>query len=313
MKHFEYMQASSAKEAAKNASKGDAMVIAGGVDLLGTLKDEILPHYPSVVVDLKTIPGLDEIKEDNGVFSIGALTKLAAIVDHEGIKKSCTALNSACERTASPTIRHMSTLGGNICQMHRCWYFRVPDMRFNCIRKGGKQCPAMIGDNRYHSIYGDQNGCYAASPHDTAPALIALGATIVTTKRKIPVEEFFEANGVKSHVLEDGEVVTEILVPKAKKSCYQKFALRKSIDFPIVNCAAAIGEDDTVKIALGGVYPSPFRVTAAEEKVAKGINEQSAVAAADAAVADCKPLSKNEYKVEVTRAMVRRALLGLLD
>ena len=311
MKHFIHMQASSADEAAKNASDGTAMFIAGGTDLLGTLKDNILPDYPATVIDLKTIEGMNGIEDAGDYVAIGALAKLADVAESELVQSNCAALAEACSRAASPTIRHMGTLGGNICQMHRCWYFRVPDDRFHCRRKGGNYCPAQIGDNRYHSIYGNQDGCYAASAHDTAPALIALGATIVTTDREVAAEEFFKANGVRSTVLEDGEVVTEIRVPKAAKSAFQKFALRKSIDFPIVNCAVAQGSDGTVKVALGGVYPAPLRVAAAEAEVAGGISESSAQAAGDAAVADCTPLAKNAYKVEIARTLVKRTLLEI--
>lgn len=311
MKHFKHMQASSAKEAASATEKGTAMVMAGGTDLLGTLKDEILPEYPETVVDLKTIPGMDGISEDGDAVVIGALAKLANVAESETVRANCAALAEACARAASPTIRHMGTIGGNVCQMHRCWYFRVPDDRFHCRRKGGEYCPARIGDNRYHSIFGDQDGCYAVSSHDSAPALVALGAIVKTTKRDVPAEEFFKANGSRSNVLEDGEVVTEFRVPKAAKSAFLKFALRKSIDFPVVNCAAAQLADGSVRVVLGGVYPAPVRSTAAEAEVAGGIGESSAAKAGDAAVADCKPLAKNEYKVEIARTLVKRTLLGL--
>lgn len=312
MKQFNHMQASSAKEAASNIAKGTAMVIAGGTDLIGTLKDEILPTYPSLIVDLKTIGGMAEIKDGTDTITIGALAKLADVADNEAVRSGCAALAVAASRVASPTIRNMGTIGGNICQMHRCWYFRAPDNRFYCLRKGGNYCPARIGDNRYHSIYGPQNGCYAVSSHDTAPALIALGATIVTTAQEIPAEQFFAANGIRSNVLKDGEVVTEIKVPKTKESAFEKFALRKAIDFPLVNCAAAYAADGSVRIVLGGVYPAPIRITAAEAKVANGVTEQSAGEAADAAVADCQPLPRNAYKVEIARTMVKRTLLELL-
>lgn len=311
MKHFKHMQASSAKEAASTAASSNAMLIAGGTDLLGTLKDEILPTYPDMVVDLKTIEGMGGITEDGDVVRIGALAKLADVAENEAVKSGCAALAEACARVASPTIRHMGTIGGNACQMHRCWYFRVPDDRFHCKRKGGNYCPARIGDNRYHSIYGEQDGCYAVSSHDTAPALVALGATIKTTKRDVPAEEFFRANGVRSNILEDDEVVVEFVVPKAQKSAFQKFALRKSIDFPLVNCAAALVADGSTRVVLGGVYPMPVRSMEAEQAVAGGVSESSAAQAGDAAVASCKPLAKNEYKVEIARTLVKRTLLEL--
>lgn len=312
MKHFKHMQASWAKEAASATEKGTAVVMDGGTDLLGTLKDEILPTYPETVVDLKAAAGMDGISEDGDVVVIGALAKLAAVAESDAVREGCAALAEACARAASPTIRHMGTIGGNVCQMHRCWYFRVPDDRFHCRRKGGDWCPARIGDNRYHSIFGDQDGCYAASSHDTAPALVALGASVKTTKREVPAEEFFRANGVRSNVLEDGEVVTDIRVPKAAKSAFLKFALRKSIDFPVVNCAAAQLADGSVRVALGGVYPAPVRSTAAEAAVAGGVSADSAARAADAAVEDCKPLAKNAYKVEIARTLVKRTLSELV-
>ena len=256
MKHFKHMQATSADQAAKEAASGKAWVMAGGTDLLGTLKDEIFPEYPETVIDLKTIEGMDAIEEDGDALRIGALAKLSDVAENELVKTYAAALAQAAGRVASPTIRHMGTIGGNVCQMHRCWYFRVPDDRFHCRRKGGATCPARIGDNRYHSIFGDDNGCFAVSSHDTAPALVALGATVVTTKREVPAEEFFGAHGHRSNVLEDGEVVKEFRVPKAEKSAFQKFALRKSIDFPVVNCAVAATGGET-RVVLGGVHPAP--------------------------------------------------------
>lgn len=308
MKHFKHMQASSAEQAASEAANGTAWVIAGGTDLLGTLKDEIFPEYPETIIDLKTIPDMDSITDEGDALCIGALAKLSDVAENDLVKEHCTALAQAASRAASPTIRHMGTLGGNVCQMHRCWYFRVPDDRFHCKRKGGETCPARIGDNRYHSIFGDDNDCFAASSHDTAPALVALGATVVTTNREVPAEEFFAANGHRSNVLEDGEVVTEFVVPKAPKSAFQKFALRKSIDFPVVNCAVAQTDAGETRVVLGGVYPAPWRSTEAEAEVAGGITPESAEAAGEAAVSVAKPLGKNAYKVDIARTLVKRTL-----
>lgn len=307
MKHFKHMQATSADQAAKEAASGKAWVMAGGTDLLGTLKDEIFPEYPETVIDLKTIEGMDAIEEDGDALRIGALAKLSDVAENELVKTYAAALAQAAGRVASPTIRHMGTIGGNVCQMHRCWYFRVPDDRFHCRRKGGATCPARIGDNRYHSIFGDDNGCFAVSSHDTAPALGALGATVVTTKREVPAEEFFGAHGHRSNVLEDGEVVKEFRVPKAEKSAFQKFALRKSIDFPVVNCAVAATGGET-RVVLGGVHPAPWRSKEAEEAVAAGVTADSAAKAGEAAVSVAKPLGKNAYKVDIARTLVKRTL-----
>ena len=307
MKHFKHMQATSADQAAKEAASGKAWVMAGGTDLLGTLKDEIFPEYPETVIDLKTIEGMDAIEEDGDALRIGALAKLSDVAENELVKTYAAALAQAAGRVASPTIRHMGTIGGNVCQMHRCWYFRVPDDRFHCRRKGGATCPARIGDNRYHSIFGDDNGCFAVSSHDTAPALVALGATVVTTKREVPAEEFFGAHGHRSNVLEDGEVVKEFRVPKAEKSAFQKFALRKSIDFPVVNCAVAATGGET-RVVLGGVHPAPWRSKEAEEAVAAGVTADSAAKAGEAAVSVAKPLGKNACKVDIARTLVKRTL-----
>ena len=312
MRPFTHIQASTIEEAAALASHEGVMVIAGGTDLLGTLKDECLPWYPNYLVDLKTIPGLDRIEETDTELVIGTLAKLQDIADSPLVRTHAQALAEACGRAASPTIRVMGTLGGNICQMHRCWYFRCPDNRFVCARKGGTECYAFKGDNRYHSILGIEGNCLAASSHDSAPALVALDATIVTTKREIPAEEFFQANGIYSHVLESGELVKEVRIPKTAKSRFEKFALRKAIDFPLVNCAVAEDATGKVHIVLGACYPSPKRMTEAEEALTGGLTEESAAAAGDTAVSKVMVLSKNEYKVEIARTLVKRTLLRLL-
>jgi xanthine dehydrogenase YagS FAD-binding subunit len=311
MKHFAHVDASSVNDAAHQASS-DTMFIAGGTDLLGTLKDEILPTYPTTVINLKTIGGLDAIEEDGDTVRIGALVKMKDVASSELIQQKFSCLAKAAGRAASPTIRSMGTIGGNICQMHRCWYFRCADNRFYCRRKGGDYCPAAVGDNRYHSIFGDQDGCYAINSQETVPALVALGATIVTNQRSIAAADFFRANGVRSNDLEDGEIVTEIDLPNRQfESNFMKFALRKSIDFAVVNCAVARDPEGGWAIVMGGVYPAPVRSTAAEEALGDRIDEQSAQAAGDAAVADAEPLSDNAYKVEIARTLVKRTLLEL--
>jgi xanthine dehydrogenase YagS FAD-binding subunit len=188
----------------------------------------------------------------------------------------------------------MGTIGGNICQLNRCWYFRKEDNRFDCIRKGGNMCYAMAGDNRYHSIFGAVAGCVAVSPSDIAPALVALNATIKTSKRSITAGDFWAVKVPSSTVLDDDEIVTEIQVPAfSGKSAFVKFALRSSIDFPIVNCAAAI-DGSNVRICLNAVHNNPYRVTKAEEVISgNAINIQNAEAAGDAAVSGAVALSMN--------------------
>jgi xanthine dehydrogenase YagS FAD-binding subunit len=314
-KKFAHVNAKTVDEAASILSAGKAAVIAGGTDILGTLRFEILPNYPEVLVNLKSISGLDYIKEEAGMLKIGALTRLEDIAKSAVVRAKYTALAEAAHRTASPHIREMGTIGGNICQLTRCWYFRNPDNRFNCLRKGGKMCYAMAGDNRYHSIFGAVKMCLAVNPSDTAPALVALNAKIKTNKRLIEAEKFWDMVVPGSTILAMDEIVTEIQVPTPAtgiKSSFIKFAIRKSIDFPIVNCAAMVGGGDA-RICLNAVYNKPYRILKSEELIkGKSINEYNADAAGAAAIADAKALpgDRNKWKIQIARTMVKRAILG---
>jgi xanthine dehydrogenase YagS FAD-binding subunit len=313
MRPFNHTNATSIAEIKTALADGKTSLIAGGTDLVGTLKDNILRDYPLTVINLKSIPGLDYIKEEGGMLKIGAATHLGDIAADATIQKKYTALAQAASRVASPHIRDMGTIGGNIAQLHRCWYFRKPENRFDCKRKGGKTCFAMTGDNRYHSIFGATGGCIAVHPSDTAPALIALNAKIVTDKRTIEAENFFEVKQPGNTVLEQNEIITEIQIPappKGAKSAFIKFALRKSIDFPIVNCAVMVGGDNP-RISLNAVAPKPYRAIKAEAVIAgKKINEKIAEEAGAAAVADARPLNATKYKVQIAKTLVKRALLA---
>ncbi len=314
-KKFAHVDAKTIDEAASILRAGNAAAISGGTDLLGTMRFEILPHYPEVVVNLKSIPGLDYVKEEGGMLKIGALTRLEDIAKNNLIRTKYAALAEGAHRTATPHIREMGTIAGNICQLTRCWYFRIPDNRFNCIRKGGKTCYAMMGDNRYHSIFGSVKNCLAVNPSDTAPTLVALNAKIKTSKRLIPAESFWDMTVPGSTVLAADEIVTEIQIPTPAagvKSAFIKFAIRKSIDFPIVNCAVMVGAGDA-RICLNAVYNKPYRATAAEEAIkGKSITEANADAAGAAAVATAKALpgDRNKWKIPIAKTMVKRALLA---
>jgi xanthine dehydrogenase YagS FAD-binding subunit len=316
MKAFNHTNAKTLAEARTALAGGKAEIIAGGTDLIGRLKDNILPEkmYPTALINIKTIaPGLDYIKEEAGMLKIGATTRLADIASNQAVNKKYTALAQAASRVATPHVRDMGTIGGNIAQLHRCWYFRKPEDRFDCIRKGGTTCYAMMGDNRYHSIFGNVNRCIAVHPSDTAPALIALNATVVTNVRKIPIENFFDVKFPSSTVLGPGEIITEIQIPAppaGAKSAFLKFAIRKSIDFPIVNCAVMVG-GGAARIALNAVAPKPYRATKAEAAIAgKPVNETTAEAAGAAAVEDARPLTATKYKVQIAKTLVKRALLA---
>ena len=311
MRKFAYTHAATIDEAASALSGSNAYAVAGGTDLLGTMKDDLLRDYPETLVNIKTIPGLDYIKEEGGMLKIGALTVLEDIAISDVVKGKWTALAEAAHRTASPHLREMGTIGGNICQMNRCWYFRSTNNRFDCIRKGGNMCFAMAGDNRYHSIFGAVGACVAVNPSDTAPALVALNATIKTSKRDIAAEDFWDVAIPGSTILDADEIVTEIQIPEfSGKSSFIKFALRNSIDFPVVNCATAISGGNA-RICLNAVYNKPYRATAAEEAIAdKTIDEANAEAAGAAAVSGAMALANNKYKIQIAKTLVKRTILA---
>jgi xanthine dehydrogenase YagS FAD-binding subunit len=314
-KKFEHVNANTVEEAASIIKAKKASIIAGGTDILGSMRFEILPDYPEVLVNIKSIPGLDYIKEEAGILKIGALTRLEDIAKSDMVRSKYAALAEAAHWTASPHIREMGTIGGNICQLTRCWYFRNPDNRFNCKRKGGRKCYAITGENRYHSIFGAVRGCVAVNPSDTAPALVALNAKIKTSRRLIEAENFWDVVKPGSTILEADEIVTEIQVPspgKGVKSAFIKFAIRKSIDFPVVNCAAMIGRGEA-RICLNAVHNRPYRVLNAEDLVrGKSINKKIADAAGAAAVAKAKilPGERNKWKIQIAGTMVKRAILS---
>jgi len=322
MKRFAHFNALTVDEAVSILKRygGNANLVAGGTDIVGKMKDQILPTYPEALVNLKTIQGMDAIREEGGMLKVGAMAILEDIAHHAGIRERYTALAEAAGRCASPHLREMGTLAGNLCQDIRCWYYRHPDNRFSCLRKRGSRCYALEGDNRYHSIYGGsvEEGCVAVHPSDTAPALIALDASIRTSKRAIKAENFFRVDVSKTTVLDDDEIVTEIQIPapaKDARSAFLKFALRKSIDFPIVNCAVMVvsskGKVEKARICLNAVYVTPYRARKAEEAViGKALTEANAEAAGNAAVEGAKPLKDNAYMVQVARTLVKRAVLS---
>jgi xanthine dehydrogenase YagS FAD-binding subunit len=325
MRKFTHINARTMDEAVMALGRyGDrASIIAGGTDLLGKMKDAILPRYPEALIDIKNIPGLDFLKEERGVLRIGALTRLEDIGKEPLIREKYVALAQAAGRTASPHLREMGTIAGNLCQDIRCWYYRNPNNRFPCLRKGGGRCYAIEGDNRYHSIMGGsvEGGCYAVHPSDTAPALIALNAKIKTSKRTLDAEDLFQVDVAKTTVLDSDEVVTEIRVPEPKsgsRSAFIKFAIRKSIDFPIVNCAAMITSKKGVvvaaRICLNAIAVKPYRAVKAEKTILKkSIDESVAEAAGSAAMSDAKPMERNGYMVQIAKVLIKRAILACAE
>lgn len=321
MKRFKHYDVSTVDEAVSLLKEfdGKAKIIAGGTDLIGLFKDEVFAERPEALINIKTIPDMDYIKEEDGMLKLGPLALLEDIAHNELIKTKYTALAEAARRTASPHIREMGTIGGNICQYCRCWYYRSPNNRFKCIRKGGEDCFAEEGENRYHSIFGNVKDCLAVNPSDTAPALIALEAKVKTSKRVIEMADFYQTEDPKKFsVLDDDEIVVEIQVPRPAenaRSKFEKFAIRKSIDFPIVNCAALVEcEGNTVKkarVCLNAVFANPYVVKKAEEYVVgKTLDEATVDAAANLALEDAKALSKNAYKIEIAKSLIKKTLLA---
>ena len=235
-----------------------------------------------------------------------------------GISNFCLA--NAAKAVGTLQIRNLGTIGGNLCQDVRCMYYRYPHQmggRIICKRKGSGPCFAVTGDNRYHAILGGK-GCFAVCPSDIAVALTALDATITVAgpdgERIIPLGDLYGTGG---HKLETDEILAEIQIPRLPHGAVQtfiKFRLRESVDFAVVSVASVISVDKGVcreaHIVLGGVAPSPWRATDAEDVIkGKHLDEKVAEDAAEAAVRNAKPLSKNAYKIEITKALIKRTLL----
>jgi xanthine dehydrogenase YagS FAD-binding subunit len=291
------------------------------MDLLGRLKTRV--DTPERVVNLKSIAGLDAIRETSEGLSLGPLVKLTDLAESPVVQKNYRALAQAAESVGSVQIRNSGTVGGNLCQHPRCWYYRHPD--FPCLQKGGPICYAQGGENRYHAILGG-GPCFFAHPSDLAPALIALDASarIVGPKgeRTVALEKLYrlpmEQLGV-GLALEPGEILAEIRVPAPKpgnQSTYLKFKERPSFDFSLVGVAASLvldgGKISAARLALSGVAPVPWRAVEAEKAlVGSPLDETTARKAAELVVEGSVPLLHNRYKVSLTRTMVRRALLSL--
>lgn len=324
MRPFTHTDVHSVDEACELLGRyqGKAKLNAGGTDLLSVLKGDILPDYPEAVINAKTIPKLDTIQEDGGVLRIGALARLSDIAGSYMIRERYGVLAEAALSVGSPQIRNVATIGGNLCQDSRCWYYRYPRHiggPVQCLRKGNGPCLAVKGDNRYHAIL-KGGKCFSVCPSDTAVALAALDAQIVLAglkgERRIPMEDFFHPLG---NALRTDEMVKEIEIPgKASptRQRYLKFTLRKPIDFAIVSVAAVMEVKKKTctdaRIVLGAVAPMPYRTRDAEEAVTgHAVTESLASEAAETALKGAKPLSKNGYKIEIAKTLVKRAIMDV--
>jgi xanthine dehydrogenase YagS FAD-binding subunit len=335
MNLFTHVNATTMSEATTATAKGKTQVMAGGTDFLCYMRSMCSPNPPSAVVNLKTVtPTLGYIKEEGGLLKVGALTTLATIAANATVKGNYAALAQAAASVASPEIRNVATIGGNICQKPRCLYFRFDNNDFPCLRKNPSGlCYALVGVNTFHSIFGAVNGCVAPIPSDIAPVLVAMNANIVTSKKTWKAADFFAPPADTTttnrreqiNALDLDEIVTEIQIPTpgaGTKTAYAKWSFRKSIDFPLVSAAVVAtqsgGNVSAVSIVLGGVYGTPKVATAAQTAITgKPINATNAVAAGEAAVTGATALPtpgktpSNSYKIQVTKVMVKKALLAV--
>jgi xanthine dehydrogenase YagS FAD-binding subunit len=318
---FSYKRAASIKEAVEAASKPGAQVLAGGTDLLGCLRSQIVKAEHLVSLrDIAELKGISATPA--GGLRIGALTTLTELAENPKVREGYPALAQAALSAASPQLRNQGTLGGNLCQRPRCWYFRG---EFQCRRKGGDTCFAEVGESQMHCIFGGE-GCYFVHPSDTAPALAAFDAKVTIAGRKgrrtIPLASFFldpKGSMTKENVLAQGEILAEVLLdpPRAgARSTYRKVRERGSFDFALASAAiilsVADGKVSTARIVLGGVAPTPWRAADAEKALAGKALDGAAVAeAAAAAVKGASPFDSNRYKVALVKGMLEDTLLAL--
>ena len=298
---------------------GEAKIIAGGIDLLGLMKNEVLS--PSVLVNIKNIPFIDGIEENSEGLKIGALARIHDIERSSILKENYPLLHEVAHSIGSPQIRNMATLGGNLCQEVRCWYYRrspSTGISFICRRKKeGKPCYAVNGENENHAIFGEGE-CLAISPSDMATGLFALDARINTMssrgERVIPIRSFYTPLG---HILEPEEIIISVSVPKVRPQTRQnflKFRARKAIDFSTISVSSVItsvsGSIRDARIVVGGVSPLPYEAVAAEQiLIGESMTETITEKAAEAAVRDAMPLSKNGYKVPLVKTLIKRSIL----
>ena len=322
MDNFSYSRPATLRDARAQLGQehGQVALLAGGTDLLGEMKDDMLA--PERLVHIKHLRELQGIQPLNTGLRIGAGTLLVDIVESPTVQQQVPLLAMAAERVGTPQIRNMGTLGGNLCQRPRCWYFRN---NYPCLKRGGDRCYAAAGESQFHAIL--MGGpSFIVHPSDVAPALVALGATVRiagrTGARTVAMENFFvtpRENVRRENILLPDEILTEVEVPTApagSKAIYVKEMVREIWDFALCSVAAMVTLKDGVvadaRIVLGGVAPVPYRATNAEATLrGNALNEAAATAAGAAAVEGARPLAKNGYKVPLTQAVVKRALLSL--
>jgi xanthine dehydrogenase YagS FAD-binding subunit len=321
MRNFSYVRVRSLKEAIEHLSSDGARLYAGGTDLLGCLRDHVFEAEKVVsIAGLKQLRGIHETAD--GALRIGALTTISDVARNTTIRERYRVLAQAAFEVASPQLRSQGTIGGNICQKPRCWYYRG---EFHCLRKGGEQCFAVDGENQYHCIFGGEN-CYMVHPSDMAPALMALGARVSisgpTGTRTVSMDDFYVHAGQdveKETILRSDEIVTDIFLPPAARGLrggYRKVRARRSWDFALGGMAIALrfGDDriTEARVVLSGAAPVPWRSREAEQAIiGKRLDKETVSRASDAVVRNAQPLEKNAYKIPLFRGIMEEELLAI--
>ena len=319
MRAFTYVNAANEKEAVAalaSAQRGRMLPMAGGMDLLGLMKDYIVA--PDRVVSIKELDRA--ITPADSGLRIGAAAKIVDLAENAVARKLFPALIAAAEGVGTPQIRNMGTVGGNIMQRPRCWYFRNEE--FNCLKKGGSRCFAVDGENQFHAIFGD-GPCHIVHPSSLAVPVIAYGGRFRVIgsngAREIDAGEFFQMpnrNLYGENVLQPDEIVTHIILPApGHKSASYEVRFKQSHDWPLaaatVNLMMAGPVVKSARIVMGAVAPTPWRAQAAERVLAgKAITEAIAAEAANAAVAGARPMTGNNYKIQIAKTAVKRAIMA---
>jgi xanthine dehydrogenase YagS FAD-binding subunit len=318
MKPFALVHPRTLAEAARASVPTDAALKAGGVDLLDRMKEGL--DSPKTVVSLARISGLDAI-DAGPPARIGALATLTKIASHPGLRQHYPALADAAAGAATPQIRNMATLGGNLCQRPRCWYYRLEE--FDCRKKGGGDCFAIDGENRFHAIFDTELLCCCVHPSATGTALVAYGATldVVSPKgrRSVPIADFFHRptdDATRENTLGPGDVIQSVALPAqpaGTRAVYRKLKEKESFDWPIVETCVRVtisgGTIREARVVFGSVAPVPHRAKAAEALLVGATpSPELAKKAAEAGVADARPLSQTAYKVRLARVELERAL-----
>lgn len=319
MPNFSYARVKSLKEAVQHLSSDGARIHAGGTDLLGCLRDEIFSARK--LVSLRQLDDLRGVRmTKDGGLRIGALTTLTEVANNKTIQERYPALAKAALEVASPQLRNQGTIGGNICQKPRCWYYRG---EFHCLRKGGDKCYAYNGENQFHSIFGGGGICCVVHPSDTAPVLVAYEAIAAVVgprgTKRVPLGKLFvlpREDVRKETVLRPNEIVTEILLPpptKGLRSSYRKVRARQSWDFALAGVALALqfndGRVEKARVVLSGAAPIPWRSKEVEDAITgKRLDANTVAHAAEAAVKNAEPLEHNAYKIPLFRSIIEEEL-----